>query len=246
MKYPSISVSRKKRYSDREAKAELRRWPVKTSLWSHGAQPEWIRAQPKPEEKKAQNSPIHPRLVVPGVGAFRAQPDGLWVHFVVESAEAAPLFVDCIVFEVCGSRQNLADKRSRFSPKLQALMLEVDRDWAEGEIDREKSSRPRNDYIKASWDRTRTLVPIRHLRVAYFLPDDESDIGFMKLARMLPLEAHEYLLPQDQLAQYTNPTLQAFLRQMAPNHNVYPKGRMKRTGARGVATDPYLDEREGN
>jgi hypothetical protein len=222
------------RFADSQAKELLLGWPQVTAIWSHGKRPHWIRAQPRVKKASARH---HPRLVFPGTTAFRSQPDGLWVHFVVESTEQRPLAVDCIAVEVCNSRQNLADKRSRYGPKIQAATLEVDEAWPKDEISWKRGTKKaRNFFIQGNWPEGRTYIPVRHVRVLYFLPTDGGDVNFKKIAREIPLEAHEFLIPQNRLRNFADPQLQTFLKQTAPCMNVFPFQE-----SRGVATSPFVE-----
>jgi hypothetical protein len=55
--------------TDAEAKERLRGWPTQTRLWSKNASIRWLRAQPIEGPGPA------PRLVLPGAGEFRVQPE---------------------------------------------------------------------------------------------------------------------------------------------------------------------------
>ncbi len=99
----------KQKLTDREAKAILRKWPVRTTAqWStpHG-KGYWIRAQP-PDEG---SSVAAPRIGYPGAKLFHTQPDGMWVYLNESD------FADVVCIESCCDTQNLNDKRPRASPK---------------------------------------------------------------------------------------------------------------------------------
>ena len=69
----------------------------------------WLRARPGPVQETEA-----PALKIPGASRMRTFPDGLWLWFGGNSADP---FVDLFAIEICGSLQNLLDKRSRYAPK---------------------------------------------------------------------------------------------------------------------------------
>lgn len=102
--------------ADAKAKKILRKkWPGATQdIWDVPTRKHfWLRAQPV--EAKSQTAP---RLSVPGSPLFKYQPDGLWVLLTKTHA-------DVVAIEVCGSRQNFEQRRSKYAPDTRAdrLML---------------------------------------------------------------------------------------------------------------------------
>ncbi len=99
--------------SDREAKEILKKWPMRTSkLWPPpGGKGFWLQGQPN------RGAAAGPRLSSPGAKLFNTQPDGLWLHFSDSDS------CDAVVIEVCGTIQNLNDKRSRYIPASHSLVV---------------------------------------------------------------------------------------------------------------------------
>jgi hypothetical protein len=196
-----VNVSKDK-LSDREAKALLLRWPTRTQLWPP---PEgrgfWIRCQPKDGNQSG------PRLSSPGAKLFRTQPDGLWVHF------KDAVSCDVVAVEVCGTVQNLNDKRSRYIPASHSLILSCTSSWLEEEIKIQKGGkRPRwkasVSIAKPSCD---LQIPIRHLRVLYGIPNALYDTW----CREHTPTGYEFFAPHSSLATYNSQAMQRFLRQMS-------------------------------
>jgi hypothetical protein len=155
-------MSREK-LSDKEAKKVLLKWPTRTKLWPA---PEgrgfWIQGQPKNGECSG------PRLSSPGAKLFATQPDGLWIHFNGHQS------CDIVAIEVCGTIQNLNDKRSRYIPASHSLVLKCASAWLEEEIAIQKGGK------RSRWEAAVTFngkpsgdlsIPVRHLRVLYAIPN---------------------------------------------------------------------------
>lgn len=182
----------------------------------------WLRAQPR------DGRTVGPRFRRPGSLDFtaRTQPDGLYLSFFRPADEASAVAVSAFVIEVCGSGQNLADKRSRFAPAHAALLVEVEHEWlldrvvvqGGGEQPRWKLSRAFDEEPKSVLQRRPLVLPVRTLRVLYALPNDyrpkpnESRI-YDKLKGSLALEAHEYLVRHAAL-DLRNPLLRELVRRM--------------------------------
>jgi hypothetical protein len=189
--------------TDRQAKRILSRWPSRTKrLWRvAGGKGYWTRATPK------TGSVAVPRLKSPGAALFTTQPDGMWVY--VQGME----FADAIVVEVCGSIQNLNDKRSRYIPASHSLVLACPLQWLLEPTTIQRGGRaPR-------WRAMRTLhkprvdliAPIRHLRVLYALPSSLYD-------RWVPNHVptgYEFFCTHKSLSGYNSQKMQMFLRQMS-------------------------------
>lgn len=90
--------------SDKQAKGILLQWPTQPTNWFPDGQ-RWLRAQP------TDGGRTGPRLLRPGLAETspKTQPDGLWFALLQGQALSASIFV----VEVCGTAQNLHDKRSR-------------------------------------------------------------------------------------------------------------------------------------
>lgn len=191
--------------SDAEAKAVLLKWPMRTTeLWPPpGGKGAWIRAQP------AGGASAGPRIYAPGSDLFATQPDGMWVHFNGTTS------CDVVAIEVCGSIQNLNDKRSRYMPSTHSLVLRVGVGWAEEVVPggRGRANRPRRDLAETlgAFEGPSADVPIRVLRVLYAL----KNIDYKGWVPQHVPTGYEYFMPHSALATYTRPETQRFLKAMS-------------------------------
>jgi hypothetical protein len=104
--------------SDAEAKQILQSRPTRTIIWPPpGGTGYWLQAQPR------FGTNAGPRISSPSATQFRTQPDGLWAFFHSFGS------CDLVAVEVCGTIQNLNDKRSRYIPSSHSLVLSVSMDW---------------------------------------------------------------------------------------------------------------------
>jgi len=200
---------------DDAGKAALRKWPTRTQLWSKpGSGVYWLRAQPKETGKKATG----PRLVAPGSKLFKTQPDGLWITFGNDDETAGGArFADCVAVEVCGTMQNLWDKRWRFASRTSSSVLDVPKKWLKETVKTVGFAGPirsRADLLGV--EPVPVEVPVRYLRVLYTLPAAR----FPNAASELLLEGHEYLASQASLKVYHGQPMQRFLKGMAPHLHV--------------------------
>lgn len=190
--------------SDTEAKARLLGWPGRTRVWPP---PEgvgfWLRAQPTGGGSKG------PRISSPGARLFHTQPDGLWVYF--SSRESC----DLVAIEVCGSVQNLNDKRSRYIPASHSLVLNCGREWLLAEVAVQRGGqRPRwraTGSLDGPEPSTDLVVPVRFLRVMYALPN----VIYHKWCRDHTPTGYEFFSPHSSLATYNSQPMQRFLKQMS-------------------------------
>lgn len=193
----------KSQLSDKEAKGLLLRWPTRTKLWPPPkGRGFWIRGQPKDRNRPG------PRLSSPGATLFTTQPDGLWVHF------NQAISCDVLAVEVCGTIQNLNDKRSRYIPASHSLMLTCTVGWLAEEVP------VQNGGQRARWQASAAFaikpseplcVPVRHLRVLYGLPNSL----YHKWCREHSPTGYEFFCTHSSLATYNSPPMQRFLRQMS-------------------------------
>jgi hypothetical protein len=200
--------------SDAEAKLILLKWPTRTSeLWAPpGGRGYWIRGQP--------GWGLHPgpRLSAPGASLFHTQPDALWVYFRHIKSDR---FCDVVAVEVCGTVQNLNDKRSRYIPANHSVMLECKKEWFEEKVKVHKGRQPRWKAAKTfkyapKADRS---YPIRHLRILYALP---NDVYHTWSKEHVPT-GYEFFCPHSSLQSYNSQKMQAFLRQMSIASQFYVK-----------------------
>jgi hypothetical protein len=168
-----------------------------------------------------------PRFYRPGSAEFspRTQPDGLWLSFFARPGDQAPVAVSAFAVEVCGSGQNLADKRSRYAPAHAALLVEIGQAWLIQNVQVQRG------WSKPRWELTGKFrrkpsddlhLPVRALRILFALPNDvrrnksESRL-YDKLKGSLALEAHEYLVRHSALSP-THPELRGLIRTMLVSH----------------------------
>jgi hypothetical protein len=207
--------------SDREAKNRLRRWPRTTRIWSPGAHDiRWLMAQP------VTGAVWAPRLSAPGSREFQTQPDGLWITLGIRRSDSVTrgAFVDCVVVEVCGTAQNLSDKRSRYAARTNSLMIEMHQPWLDEEVPLQAGAmRTRREVLRGQLSEEGSIVlPVRHLRILYALDDAGQMSLFDRAKTSIILEAHEYVCPQRLLSQWSAPEMQRFLKRMAPRLQYWP------------------------
>jgi len=196
----------KSKLSDGEAKAILRDWPTRAdSLWdAPTGSGYWIQAQPK-----ADGSTITtPTIQTPGSSLFKTQPDGLYA-FLNER-----VFADLIAIEVCGSSQNLNDKRSRYSADVRSVVLHCPLAWLLENVSIQHGS------VVPRWQATKSIsvapteelyLPVRFLRVLFALP---NALYKTWTAENVP-DGHEYYCRHSSLGNYSSPAMQAFLSQLS-------------------------------
>lgn len=184
---------------DREAKTILLGWPTRTTIWpTPGGVGYWLRGQPT-----VSGSAPGPRITAAGATMFKTQPDALWAYF---SSDA---FCDLVAIEVCGSIQNLNDKRSRYVDSGHSVLLACHLDWLKAEIGLTNGGkRPR---WKASGtiphEPTKDLqFPVRYMRVLYSLPNDLYD---QWCPNHIP-SGHEFFCRHSSLNSCNSKTMQPF------------------------------------
>ncbi len=187
------------RLSDSEGKALLRKWPSVTSKWSvREGGSRWLRAQPIPHPRPSFRSPW---LSVPGAGLFSSQPDGLWVSF------PARTFCDLIAVEVCGSVQNLNDKRSRYMHTSYSLLLNCKLEWLEEEVTWKRSLVKRWELARLKKPTIKLRrFPVRFITTLFALPND----NYASFCAENPPAAHEYYIPHSSLGSFTSQPMQRF------------------------------------
>lgn len=204
--------------TDGEAKEILREWPERTVKWpTPTGRGYWLRAQPRGEGTRVPT----PRLSAPGATRFRTQPDGMWVFI-----EADDEYADVIAIEVCGSRSNLNDKRSRYASGTSGLILKADPRWLAGKISVQRGgSMPR-------WRAMGTFSgdpggesdeefywPVRHLRVLYSLP--KKLYGDWKKSHAAA--GHEFYCRHSSLSTYSSQAFQEFLSHLSVRSHFYTR-----------------------
>jgi hypothetical protein len=150
-----------------------------------------------------------PVLHPPGAQKFKTQPDGLWLYV------RAPDFVDAICVEVCGSIQNLNDKRSRYMPLGASILISIPKSWLVSLITVQHGAEKPIWKAMGTWGddspSDSISLPIRHLRVLYALKDDHYDAWVKNITPA----GHEYFCLANSLASYPSPKMKAFLKQMS-------------------------------
>lgn len=211
---------------DGKAKAILRdRWPKTCFLFGDADDGrQWLRAQPA-----ARAGSTHPRLVAAGAIKHKTQPDGLYVRFGEEAQ-----FVDCVAIEVCASPQNLNDKRSRYAPSTSSIVLNVPHGWLISKCFEQQLWWQASRAFSAS-PPADLLVPIRHLRALYVLPNDH----YREWVSEMPAAGHEYFMPISSMTSINADPLRKFLEKISPQAHFYSTN-FKRLGAR-----PRLRESSG-
>ena len=209
-----------KKLSDADAKKILREsWPTQTNdLWpAPGGSGFWIKGQPR------NHMGSGPTLSAPRATSFRTQPDGMWVFFHDWRS------CDVVAVEVCGTVQNLNDKRSRYIPSSHGLTLSVDPEWLREEI--AVRGRGRKTRWKASGNlkspgkgrRDHYSVAVRHLRVLYALP---NDLYHRWCSQHAPA-GYEYFCPHSSLKSINNKKMRDFLKRLSIDAQFYVTPRVK-------------------
>ncbi|WP_147443751.1 hypothetical protein [Corallococcus sicarius] len=211
-------MAKKKIRFDTKAKRALLKWPsITSSLWPPSRPGgSWLRAQP------VDGASTGPRLMAAGTEAFKTQPDGLWV-FIAK----ADGFADCVAIEVCGSRQNFMDKRSRYQPSTTATVLHCPRRWLLGQVHA-------TDSVSIRWQFAQGIdeapdadiqLPARFVRVLYFLED-----GLYRDWRSESIPAsHEFVASYASIGSYSAQSMQRFLRRMSPEQHFYTRRHRKKS-----------------
>lgn len=208
--------------TDAQAKARLDAWPTVTGIWTRTDDTtRWLRAQPPVA------SVTGPRLEIPGAGAFRTQPDGLWITLGIRPSDmnATATFADCVAVESCGTPQNFNDKRSRYAARTTSLVVKLPSAWLDATVTVQSGAvRRRRDVLRGQLPAAGEMsLPLRHLRVLYALPDDDGPPSlYGRVTEAMALDAHEYVCPQTVLGSYTGQWTQRFLKRMGPEQSRYP------------------------
>lgn len=198
--------------SDAAAKKILLKWPQLTNRLfipplDSGY---WLRAAPK----GSQGAKILPKLHAPGSGdAFTTHPDGLYLFFCKRE------YADVISIEICGSIQNLHDKRSRYASTGSAIMLTCRRSWLREDVSVQGGGlRPRWKVLGLEEEPSdRLQVPVRFLRVLYSLPN----AAYSKWRKNHVPAGHEYYCAHSSLDSHNSPQMIEFLRSLSIHSHFY-------------------------
>ncbi len=110
----------------------------------------------------ASKADTQPYLFIPGSRKFSIFPDGLYGRFGQDETRSIE-YVDILAFEVCSSRQNFYDKRSRYAEQ-NPLGLFCQPDWLE-----------KADFIKKNPDKDLQNIPVRYRAITFVLNEAEFD-----------------------------------------------------------------------
>lgn len=173
----------------------------------------WLKARPGPALENDA-----PSLKIPGASRMRTFPDGLWLWF--GGSQADP-FVDIFAIEVCGSLQNLLDKRSRYTPSLHSLLISCPSVWLRRPVS-EEDAIPRWQRIGLfdAAPEAAFALPVRDMRVLYALKPKH----FKEFAACNIAHAHELFAPVDILVEeagWQAPALRQFLFHAARRANFW-------------------------
>lgn len=190
----------------------------------------WLKARPGPAAEADA-----PSLKIPGAARMRTFPDGLWLWF--GGTQGDP-FVDIFAIEVCGSIQNLLDKRSRYTPSLHSLLVSCPAPWLGRPVDDDDAT-PRWQAIGLTerCPDAAIALPVRDMRVLYALKPKH----FREFAAHNIAHAHELFAPVDILADeagWRAPALRQFLFHAARRANFWDSGAYGGDEARRLDKQP--------
>jgi hypothetical protein len=167
---------------DSEAKEILSRWPDV----AHG---DWHRLKSVDEKNT-------PYLFVPGSRSFSINPDGLYGRFVCDE-HCYLEYVDILAIEVCSSRQNLYDKRSRYAEQ-NPLGIYCQPSWLENA-----------KYLSHIGDKGLQNIPVRCRAVLFAISSAEFELAKRDIAPW----GNEYYVSFEKL----HLASEAFLEMARPN-----------------------------
>jgi hypothetical protein len=200
----------KPKLTDGQAKKILLGWPRRAnSLWKppmDGGY--WMRAQPKDGSAPA------PIIRAPGSSSFSTQPDGMWMCL------CAKKYCDVVAIEVCGTIQNLNDKRSRYLATNSSLLVCCQIGWLSEKIATNGGGEKRRYEALGSFGAESTFdvsLPIRFMRVLYAIPGRQYDKW---CANHVPT-GYKFFCKHSSLSAYNGQKMQAFLRQMSIKSQFY-------------------------
>jgi hypothetical protein len=198
-----------KKLSDKRAREMLQKWPERPPwLWcAQSGSNGWFRARPKAKNSTAKA----PSISFPRAAKFHTWPDGLWLNLGIRGV------VDVFSIEVCGTIQNLHDKRSRYSVIGGSLTVSCSREWLLEEF-RTQDGKPLARYedleltrkVSSDWH-----LPIRYLRVLYALPDDR----IQDWQDNIVAASHEYYCGHSFLRDRVDGRLRSFIEGMDPGQH---------------------------
>jgi hypothetical protein len=138
----------------------------------------------------------------------------MWLHFRNRDT------CDVVAIEVCGSSQNLNDKRSRYIPASHSIVITCSLQWLREHISTRAGGTAPRWQASACFDAEPDhdiAVPVRHLRVLYALPDR---LYHQWCTEHVPT-GYEYFCPHSSLDSYNGQKMQRFLKQMSISGQFY-------------------------
>jgi hypothetical protein len=196
---------------DNKVRASLKTWPQHPPGATSVSRGTWLRGRPGEDINGGQ-----PYLKFPGSARMRTLPDGLWLHFSPDPADA---FVDILCIEACSTFQNLLDKRSRFAPSTCSLLAYCPVPWMLAPAQPgDPTPRWRLVGLLRAEPVEPLVLPVRDVRVLYGLIAEQYD-GF---ARNQVPQAHEYFCPMDALTAdrgHESPAMQALIARASATAN---------------------------
>lgn len=194
----------------------IRAWPQTPPGLEHAdarGQGVWLKARPGPALESDA-----PSIKIPGAARMRTFPDGLWLWF---GGTMADPYVDIFAIEVCGSLQNLLDKRSRYTPSLHSLLISCPAVWLKrGVAEHDDTPRWQTIGLFDHEPDAPIALPVRDMRVLYALKPKH----FTEFAAHNIAHAHELFAPIDILVDESGwqaPALRQFLFHAARRANFW-------------------------
>lgn len=149
------------------------------------------------------------------------QPDGLYVR--LEGIGSGSPFADIMAIEVSGSRQNLSDKRARYSVNGGVRRLFVPLTWLESR-DTFQNRQELAIWEAAEWFENKPekdlVLTIRHCTVLFAVPRELYE----QFKNGADIAYNEHFCDQEMLGKAHLPNMRAFLKNMMRNaHFIGPE-----------------------
>lgn len=198
---------------DKEAKAILGRWIARSMTWEpEGTRGYWMRARPRTNDAEGPRMPY----LCPTATTDRltTQPDGLYVR--LEGIGGGSPFADVMAIEVSGSRQNLSDKRARYSANGGAKRLFIPLVWLENR-DTFQGGKELALWEASGWFESKPeddlVFAIRHCTVLFAVPKELYE----QFKSAADIAYNEHFCDQEMLDKTHLPGMRSFLKKMMRN-----------------------------
>jgi len=155
----------------------LKQWSPLTSVFSKDGR-DWIRCQPIREAGIR-----HPHLHSPGATKWWVRPDCMYMRVATSDDEGdlEYAYADVIAFEVCSSRQNIEEKRGKYSVSDGSFLVNISNEWLAMPL-YESGPKSVGSYIfgeaHEDWKDYEEIV-VRTLRVLYIINTKSIDAGLI-------------------------------------------------------------------